>query len=40
MLADWSPMAFAFIVPLPFTTAIHLPKKALRWGDVKRSIEV
>ena len=30
----------AVMEPFPFATTRHLPKKALRWGAVKRSIEV
>ena len=36
----WSVGDLAVMEPLPVTTTIHLPKKALRWGDLKFSIEV
>ena len=30
----------AVMEPSPVTTTMHLPKKALRWGDLKFSIEI
>ena len=40
MTSGWSVGDLAVMEPSPVTTTIHLPKKALRWGDLKFSIEV